>query len=199
MTPATSDRPSRTVAGWRLIGQASIAIAIGVTLAACPPPAPAPPNPNLLCFPQVSGVPNFGGPPTIDGRLSGLTPAPEFGWTGSMRYTFGNGTQTPNAAVQGVRDANNLYLSFEVNFASAPDVKDGILIVLRPTKNDPTNDRRMFIAPFQNGVSPAPNTPASVQSVSYWVDSTNDGWNDINQAAHTPAVNPAFLFNNLQV
>jgi hypothetical protein len=201
MTAVTPGRSSRLLTRGRLAAHAAIVAGLAVALGGCPP-TPAPPNPNLLCFPGISGVPGFGGAPAIDGHLSGtpqVSPPAEFGWTGSMRYTFGNGTQVPDAAVQGISDGSNLYLSFEVNFASTPDIKDGILMVFRPTANTPTNDRRIFIAPFQNNVVPPANTPFSPQSVQYWVDSTNDAWNDPNQAAGQPAVNPAFLANNIKV
>jgi len=47
--------------------------------------------------------------PQVDGKVIG-----DNGWSGAFRYVFGNGSTTPFAVVQGVRDgSNNLYLSFE--------------------------------------------------------------------------------------
>ena len=199
MTPATHLASTLRPTAARLTKAAAVAaIVLATTAPACPPP-PAVASPNLLCFPQATGVPNVGAAsPLIDGRLSGLTPTPEFGWTSSFRYTFGNGTMVPDAAVQGIRDASNLYLSFEVNGASSPDIKDGVLIVFRPTNGVPANDRRIFIAPFQQGIA-LPAGPQPPTTVQYWVDSTGDAWNNPSVAAGQAVSSPAFLQNNIKV
>jgi outer membrane protein with beta-barrel domain len=81
----------------------SFALLMGVASLLCPWAAQAQ---YKLCFPSTTW---FGGTPSVDGKVIG-----DNGWSGGFRYVFGNGSTTPFAVVQGVRDgSNNLYLSFE--------------------------------------------------------------------------------------
>ncbi|MDQ1639057.1 MAG: hypothetical protein QOF62_2396 [Pyrinomonadaceae bacterium] len=124
------------------------------------------PNPRL-CFPDVISTPDtFLTPPNLDGIVVG-----DNGWTSSFRYVFQNGTPDPNVVVQGIKDANFLYLSFEVNADPSFDTADMIVIGFDPDGTT-ANQRRLHIFPlFTTGAGVGGNP----QLVQYWKDSATWG------------------------
>lgn len=93
-----------------------------------------------LCFPEVINVPGTSGgvstylqPPAINGVIDGDT-----GWTRAWRYSFNNGSYVHDAVVQGIKNNDYLYLSFEVN--QDQDLIDTDAIVLAFDPVDPTAD-----------------------------------------------------------
>jgi hypothetical protein len=105
-------------------------------------------------------------PPNIDGTVVG-----DNGWTSSFRYVFQNGTMSPNVVVQGIKDANFIYLSFEVNADPSFDNADVIVLAFDPD-GTAANQRRLHIFPvFTTGAGVGGN-PRLVQ---YWKDSTTWG------------------------
>lgn len=159
---------------------------IAVTLlliTACLPPVVS--TPDTLCFPQTIGVPGLSSPePVVDGVMSG-----DLGWTQSFRYLFVNGTTAPDAIVQGIKDSNFLYMSFEVNLDQTFDNDDAIVLAFSPG-GGAANDRRIHIYPIFGGVGAS----GTVREVDYWNNSAT--WNT---SGTTKVVNPAWLMNNIRV
>jgi hypothetical protein len=111
-------------------------------------PAPAQAwDPNArFCFRDVINTPDtYLQPPNIDGTVNG-----DNGWTSSWRYVFNNGT-IPDVIVQGIKDSNFVYLSFEVNHDTSESADDAIVIAIDPT-GAPADRRLLLIFPF--GSSP---------------------------------------------
>ncbi|MDX6406411.1 MAG: hypothetical protein QOH70_3866 [Blastocatellia bacterium] len=123
-------------------------------------------NPRL-CFPDVISTPDtFMTPPNVDGVVVG-----DNGWTSSFRYVFQNGTPNPNVVVQGIKDANFVYLSFEVNADPSFDNADMIIVAFDPDGTT-ANQRRLHIFPlFTTGAGVGGNP----QLVQYWKDSATWG------------------------
>src|SRR5689334_19357616 len=120
-----------------------------------------------LCYTQVVGLPitNPNQPPTIDGVV-----ANDPGWHQAFRYVFNNGTPSSNA-VQGIRDNNFLYMSFEVNNDQSYDTADVIVLTLSPSHGaNPLTDHRIHIYPNHSGVAKSPNSPPD--QIGHWVDSS---------------------------
>ena len=127
---------------------------------------------SRVCFTQVTGVPQPDGhggfifprtPPVIDGVVAGDT-----GWTSSFRYVFSTGTPTPDVAVQGIKDNNFVYLSFEVNNDKTYDDNDVIVLTFSPD-GTAANDQRLQIFPnFANTQKPSGSDP---RDVGYWTNS----------------------------
>lgn len=93
-------------------------------------------NNYRLCFPEVINVPDsttYLQPPFIDGNI-----AEDKGWTRAWRYSFNNGDYVHDAVVQGIKDSQFLYLSFEVNKDENLIETDAIVIAFDPI--DPTVD-----------------------------------------------------------
>ena len=88
-----------------------------------------------LCFPDVINTPDtYRLPPNIDdGIIAG-----DNGWTSAWRYSFNNGSLQHDAVVQGIKDSQYLYLSFEVNHDENLIDTDAIVIAFDPI--DPTVD-----------------------------------------------------------
>ncbi len=171
------------------IGNCITALCIVLITGACqptPPPGPPVSNPNTLCFNPSVGVPGVSGPPTVNGVIAG-----DLGWTDSFRYLFVNGSTVPDTIAQGIKDNNNLYLSFEVNNDTSFDDNDVIVLTFDPG-DGPSNHRRIHIFPVFQGVGAA--VGGAPREVDYWTDSST--WNT---NAATKIVNPAWLVNNIRV
>jgi len=142
-----------------------------------------------LCFPDVTW---FGGAaPVIDGNVSGDT-----GWRGAFRYIFDNktnGTTLPNVIAQGIKDPNNIYLSFELH--KSDDFNDSDVIVLT---FDPTGDtkamRRLNIYPVSTGQGVGNNLPP--RQVDFWIDQAT--WNG-SPASLPQWLNPLATQTNLRL
>jgi hypothetical protein len=127
---------------------------------------------SRVCFTQVTGVPQPDGhggftfprnPPVIDGTIAGDT-----GWTSSFRYVFSNGTDSPDAAVQGIKDNDFIYLSFEVNNDLSYDDNDVIVLTFSPN-GTAANDQRLEIFPNNTNIQkPVGSDP---RDVGYWTNS----------------------------
>jgi hypothetical protein len=133
-----------------------------------------------LCYTQVVGLPitNPNQPPTIDGVVTN-----DPGWHQAFRYVFSNGTPSSNA-VQGIRDNNFLYMSFEVNNDGSYDDADLIVLTLSPSHGaNPLTDHRIHIYP--NNVGFAKGVGSSARQVDHWVDSGH--WNDPSATSALPA------------
>lgn len=157
----------RVFLGLRLLGFSVIG-AMLMVFGGCPPPGPPPPPPvahnvnQRLCFVQYTGVPYNNAKPNVDGVVLG-----DLGWTNSFRYVFENGTSAADGAVQGIKDGDDVYLSFEVNKDVTFDAEDVIVIGIDPD-NTAGNRRRLRIFPFAAGTAgSATNQPAA--SVVYQV------------------------------
>ncbi len=112
-----------------------------------------------ICWRDHVGVPGNDIPPTIDGDVSA-----DVGWSGAHRVTFGNGTDLPHVAFQGLKDkdADFFYLSFEVkNDSNNLTTDDMVIITFRPTINlaaatfEPNNqadDLRIIVTPGDDGI-----------------------------------------------
>lgn len=104
-----------------------------------------------FCFRDVINTPDtHTQPPNIDGIVSG-----DNGWTSAWRYVFNNGTFIPDVVVQGIKDNNFVYLSFEVNHDPTTDADDAIVIAFDPT-GAPTDRRLLHIFPFGSSPTAAP-------------------------------------------
>lgn len=105
----------------------------------------------FLGFPSANVFWASFAPPITDGNVLG-----DVGWTGAFRYEFGNGTTTPHAVVQGIRDDNFIYLSFQANNDVSFDNEDMIVLCLDPSGTD-DNTRRIHIYPVYAGTGADPN------------------------------------------
>lgn len=95
------------------------------------------------CLPDVVNTPDtYLLPPVIDGVVTG-----DNGWTSAWRYVFNNGTPSPDVIVQEIRDAADLYLSFEVN--NQGSVGDLITIAFDPHTTTPGDEWHLGIKPFE--------------------------------------------------
>lgn len=147
----------------RLYCLAMVSTIGALVLAPCPAAAR---NTNFrFCAPSITWFANAS--PTPDGDST-----TDPGWRGALRYVFDNntnGTPLPNVVFQTVRDATNLYLSFEVH--KSEDFADSDMIVLT---FDPTGTaadrRRLHIYPVTTGQGAAVNVPP--RQIDYWLDSS---------------------------
>jgi len=145
-----------------------------------------------LCFKQYTGLPNAWNPPVIDGVIAG-----DAGWTDSFRYVFGNGTAIPDVVVQGIKDDNNLYLSFEVNYDTGYNDLDVIVLGFAPDagdSTDPDNHRRIHIFPVIEGFGA--DSSGAPREVKYWKDSGS--WNTFTPDYPVQS-NPPWLVNKIKV
>jgi hypothetical protein len=153
------------------------------------PSEPSPAAPNTFCFAQATGVPYNPNPPTIDGVVAG-NPG-DLGWTNAFRYEFQNGSSVSDASVQGLRDSDYLYLSFEVRNDVTLDNEDAILLAFRPGGGE-VNDRRILIFPM---LATAGALPDGVpHAVHYWTNSAQ--WNNVSAVAKE---DPDWLKDNIRV
>lgn len=148
---------------------------------------------NRLCFGQVTNVPGSTAPPTVDGIIRN-----DLGWTGATRYEFGNGTPDMGVVVQGIRDAANLYLSFEANNDATFDNEDMIVIALDPdaTATNSANDRRLHIFPvFTTGAAPNGNPQSQQYSTnsSSWTTATLPAGTEIKVSSIAGGTNSWFV------
>jgi len=129
-----------------------------------------------VCFPSTTW---FGGVPQVDGKVIG-----DNGWSGAFRYVFGNGSTTPFAVVQGVRDgSNNLYLSFEgeslpsLNSGSTPD-QSTVVVITFDFRASGGNLQRVSVRPVISSpviqTNPASITGVDSGPVKFWLG-TADG------------------------
>jgi hypothetical protein len=96
-------------------------------------------TPNYrFCFQDVINTPDaYTTPPVIDGTVTGdVTVSDDRGWTSAWRYRFLSGTSQPDVIVQGIKDATNIYLSFEVRNDASLDPSDLVSIAIDPTTAD---------------------------------------------------------------
>jgi len=138
-------------------------------------------NPNdLICVPTTtwygSSAPNVS---------QGYNPS-DPGWRGAFRYVFGNGTTTPDAIVQGIRDTtnSNLYLAIQVNNLMDWDQYSAVVIAIDP---DGTNAHMqlLVISPIQAGVSNTNLNPSGPAEVDFYhgLDPTT-GWGSVSSATN---------------
>ncbi len=124
--------------------------------------------------------------PHIDGKI-----AEDWGWTGAYRFSYNSGAlKKPDVIMQAIRDAQFLYLSFEVLEATF-DEYDLIALAFDPDNNpDQTGNHRLIhIYPVDT------NTGAKkVPEVQYYKDSSL--WKKIPADGLTPA---PWLDNNISV
>jgi hypothetical protein len=171
------------------LGVASFLSLLALLVSACQTTEPPPPvsTPDTLCFPQAIGVPGQPQAPSINGIVSN-----DYGWTMATRYLFNNGTSAPDVAVQGLRDASFLYLSFEVNLDPTFDNNDAIVLAFSPG-GGAANDRRIHIFPVFAGVGAQES--GVPRAVYYWNNSNT--WNT--PASTTRISNPTWLVDNIRV
>ncbi len=108
---------------------------------------------SKICFPWSNGVPYSLNRPLIDGNVDGDT-----GWNRAWRYAFNNGQYVHDAVVQGLKDANNIYLSFQVNNVTSFEQNDAIVVAIDPNPLDGmiTDLRLIEIFPLYSGGSVTP-------------------------------------------
>lgn len=168
---------------------AALAAAL-LALAATPAPAR---NPNYrFVFPSPPGG-AFNSVPAVDGVVVG-----DLGWTGAFRYVFENGTNVPDAIIQGIKDNSHLYLSIEVT--AGPDWDDDTAVVLAfDPDGNPANGRRIDIFPVNTGSQPVNGKNLNPRQVVYWTNSAT--WNNagglVNPSSPTHWANLAN--NNIKV
>jgi hypothetical protein len=102
-------------------------------------------TPNYrFCFRDVINTPDtYKKPPHTDGTIAG-----DNGWTSAWRYVFNDGT-TPDVVVQGIKDADSVYLSFEINHDQDFTSGDLITIAFDPS-SAPNDEWHLGIRPFQD-------------------------------------------------
>ncbi|CAM4183388.1 hypothetical protein [Corallococcus exiguus] len=148
--------------------------------------APAEVLAQKLCFRDITGLPGTPATPSIDGEVNG-----DPGWNNAFRYVFENGTNGPHAAVQGLRSATDLYLSFEVQ--NDPTVDNADVIVLTFNSGAMDEFHRIHIFPFPPGLMHGPGQP--VRELAYnmgmsddgatvtWGEKTHPGWIEARRAS----------------
>lgn len=139
---------------------------------------------NQLCFPLVQW---FGGAsPNINTPVNA-----DSGWSGALRYVFGNGTPTPDVVVQGIRDNNNLYISIEAHNMQSWD-QSNVVTLAFDSGNGAANMQRVVIYPVQVGTTTERTSPGVVGPVEYSQDSSN--WQNMNcDAPHHCVGSPGWL------
>lgn len=104
-----------------------------------------------MCFPDVINTPDtYRQPPVINGVVAG-----DNGWTSAWRYAFNNGTYVHDAVIQGIKDADYLYLSIEVNHDQELNFEDVIVLAFDPT-GLPADRRLLHIYPLTSGTVASP-------------------------------------------
>lgn len=158
------------------------------------PAQPTPPPPTThntkyrICFQQATGVPYNNNAPNINGDVLG-----DLGWTHAFRYVAENGSTVAEAAMQGIKDGNNLLLSFEVSKDVTFDAEDVIVLAIDPNGTS-GNYRRLHITPFAAGTAgSASNIQIPAAQIKYWNagNGTPGGWGA--PAAAPPASLKAFV------
>lgn len=125
----------------------------------CPPGPPSPTafdHDYRLIFRQAGAT-----SPTIDGLVTG-----DAGWTGAFTYLFEHGGSVPVGFMEGIADANYLYMYFEVTENSF-NTEDVLIVGINPTSSS-SDYRRLHIYPFQTGAAPANGSNLSPFSVEYY-------------------------------
>ena len=100
---------------------------------------------DRLCFRNVTGLPGTPADLKPDGVVAG-DPI----WNNAFRYVFENGTNTPHAAVQGLRSDTHLYFSFEVNNDKSFDTSDVIVVTFKT--EGPNGFHRIHLYPLPSAV-----------------------------------------------
>ncbi|HEY0150549.1 MAG TPA: hypothetical protein VGB92_01045 [Longimicrobium sp.] len=162
---------------------ATALVAVGLAAGARPASATLP---NFrMCFGDVINVPGPTSmqPPTINGIILN-----DFGWTRAARFVFQNGTPMVDGAMQGIKDASNLYLSFELRDDPTFDNADAIVLGFDPGGAS-TNRRMIRIFPVNNGDMPGTNQPVRSVEILSW---NGASWSN-------PVVDPAWLKDNMKV
>jgi len=135
-----------------------------------------------LSFPPHRGVPYAPQPPAIDGDIQ-----PEE-WRGCHRITYNLGAAPADVAIQALKDRNAeyLYLSFEVKKDQGFDPDDLIVLAFRPNESAqvPADDRKIFIFPFGAGHTAGDNQ--ELEQIRIWKDSA--GWPEELSALEVSAV-----------
>src|SRR5258708_2092406 len=99
---------------------------------------------RIKCTATITeSVPSFTttGPPIIDGNVDD-----DKGWNEAFRYTFDNGTSDYGAAFQGNKDAQFLYLSWQVRNDTVFDQNSFVVFAFDPDGTG-NNIRRYYIFP----------------------------------------------------
>jgi hypothetical protein len=95
---------------------------------------------------------------TIDGDIRGDV----WGWQNAFRYWHDNGTDTPDATVQGGRYGTNIRMSFEVRDDKALHEADVIVLGFQPNSGV-ADYRGLFIYPAGDGSIDPANNPRKVE------------------------------------
>jgi hypothetical protein len=127
-----------------------------------------------MCFSDITIRPGTSQdiPPTIDGIVDN-----DRGWLNAWRYVFNNGTYVHDAIVQGIKDASNIYLSFEVNHDAGLNEDDLILLTIDPNPGGAATRRYIRIFPV------IPGGLANPIKFEGTTSATGTGWTNI---AHLP-------------
>jgi hypothetical protein len=146
---------------------------VGAVLLACltlSVPANARNANDKVCFPNLQWytLVNNNTPPVIDGNIAG-----DPGWNGAFRYVFGNGTNTPDVIVQGIRDSAdaNIYISVQANNLLDWDPFTFVTLTFDPGGG--AQQQALVIQPIPNGASSAAASPPN--SVKYYLGSVPFG------------------------
>lgn len=102
--------------------------------------------------------------PTLDGEIEG----DQF-WHYSSQYAFLNGTSEQHGRVQLLRDASNLYVSFEINKLPAFNANTAIILLIGPDPNDPGKDYRIHLYPGSDSGADSNSPP---RRIVVWKNST---------------------------
>lgn len=137
---------------------------------------------DKLCANSIGSNPTFVAP-VIDGNI-----VSDVGWRASNLYTFNNGSDTPHAQFQMIRDASALYLAIEVNNDPTFDKEDVIVLTLAPNSAAAASHRRIHIFPNAEGVGNVfgPGAGGAPSELKYWT----------NSASWTSAPPPTWLQRN---
>jgi hypothetical protein len=104
-----------------------------------------------FCFHDLVGLP---AQPPVAPVINGIVTG-DPGWHTAWHYAFGNGTFTHDVDVQGIKDATNIYLSFEVNGDLSLDATDMIVVGFGPSGGSATA-RRLYLFPVVPGAAASP-------------------------------------------
>ncbi|RKH82627.1 hypothetical protein D7Y21_28025 [Corallococcus sp. AB045] len=153
-------------------------LALQVVLLLCLVAAPVEVLAQKLCFRDITGLPGTPAAPTTDGTVDG-----DPGWNNAFRYRFGNGTDMPHAAVQGLRSDTHLYLSFEVNNDPSFDTSDVIVLAFSTGRAD--GFHRVLLYPLPPAVGNVKNS--IVGGIDYFTGTRSGGTVTWGQKIHNPS------------
>jgi hypothetical protein len=135
-----------------------------------------------LCFPNTQWPGFTGGSPDVTKPID-----TDSGWSGAVRYVFGNGTPPPDVVIQGIQDSNNIYVSIEAN--NMTDWEDTNAVTLTfDSGNGAGSMQRLFILPLPSGIAQNDLTGGIAPFPAFEVDYAQD--------STVSAQNPAGLWNS---